>query len=65
MTQSISGRSTSLWMDTAPHTTYPALGASLRVDVCVVGGGMLGLLTADLLRRARSRCSTPTASRPA
>ena len=52
MTQSISGRPTSVWMDTAPHTTYPALGASLRVDVCVVGGGMLGLMTADLLKRA-------------
>src|SRR5215210_183515 len=52
MTQSISGRPTSVWMDTAPHTTYPALGASLRVDVCVVGAGMLGLMTADLLKRA-------------
>jgi glycine/D-amino acid oxidase-like deaminating enzyme/nitrite reductase/ring-hydroxylating ferredoxin subunit len=52
MTQSISGRPTSVWMDTAPHTTYPALGASLRVDVCVVGGGIVGLMTADLLKRA-------------
>jgi glycine/D-amino acid oxidase-like deaminating enzyme/nitrite reductase/ring-hydroxylating ferredoxin subunit len=39
-------------MDTAPHTTYPALGASLRVDVCVVGGGIFGLMAADLLKRA-------------
>jgi glycine/D-amino acid oxidase-like deaminating enzyme/nitrite reductase/ring-hydroxylating ferredoxin subunit len=39
-------------MDTAPHTTYAPLGASLAVDVCVVGGGVLGLLTADLLTRA-------------
>src|SRR5688572_24838722 len=52
MTHSPSGRPTSVWMDTAPHTTYPALAESLRVDVCVVGGGMLGLMTADLLKRA-------------
>jgi glycine/D-amino acid oxidase-like deaminating enzyme/nitrite reductase/ring-hydroxylating ferredoxin subunit len=48
----LSGRPTSVWMDTAPHTTYPPLGASLEVDACVVGGGILGLLTADLLKQA-------------
>jgi glycine/D-amino acid oxidase-like deaminating enzyme/nitrite reductase/ring-hydroxylating ferredoxin subunit len=47
-----SGRPTSVWMDTAPHTTYPPLDESLTVDACVVGGGILGLLTADLLKRA-------------
>jgi glycine/D-amino acid oxidase-like deaminating enzyme/nitrite reductase/ring-hydroxylating ferredoxin subunit len=45
-------RPTSIWMDTAPRTTYPQLDASLTVDACVVGGGIVGLLTADLLRRA-------------
>jgi len=39
-------------MDTAPHTTYPPLRESLAVDACVVGGGILGLLTADLLKQA-------------
>ena len=48
----LSGRATSVWMDTAPHTTYPPLEAALSVDACVVGGGILGLLTADLLKRA-------------
>jgi glycine/D-amino acid oxidase-like deaminating enzyme/nitrite reductase/ring-hydroxylating ferredoxin subunit len=38
-------------MDTAPHTTYPPLGEALAVDVCVVGGGITGLLTADLLKQ--------------
>ena len=55
MTQPISGRPTSLWMDTAPHTTYPQLDRNLDVDVCVVGGGILGLLCADLLQRAGAR----------
>jgi glycine/D-amino acid oxidase-like deaminating enzyme/nitrite reductase/ring-hydroxylating ferredoxin subunit len=52
MPQSLPGRPTSVWMDTAPHTTYAPLDASLTVDVCVVGGGILGLLTADQLKRA-------------
>ncbi|HZB76881.1 MAG TPA: FAD-binding oxidoreductase, partial [Solirubrobacteraceae bacterium] len=43
---------TSVWMDTTPHTTYPAPVATLEVDVCVAGGGILGLLTAALLKRA-------------
>ena len=42
---------TSVWMDTTPHTTYPAPGATLEVDVCVAGGGILGLLTAALLKQ--------------
>ncbi|HTE59299.1 MAG TPA: FAD-dependent oxidoreductase [Solirubrobacteraceae bacterium] len=52
MPQTLPGRPTSIWMDTAPHTTYPPLDATLDVDVCVVGGGILGLLTAELLKRA-------------
>ena len=52
MPQTLSGRPTSVWMDTAPHTTYPPLGESTSVDACVVGGGILGLLCAALLKRA-------------
>jgi glycine/D-amino acid oxidase-like deaminating enzyme/nitrite reductase/ring-hydroxylating ferredoxin subunit len=52
MHQTLSGRPTSVWMDTAPHTTYPPLEESTSVDVCVVGGGILGLMTAALLKRA-------------
>jgi glycine/D-amino acid oxidase-like deaminating enzyme/nitrite reductase/ring-hydroxylating ferredoxin subunit len=52
MPPTLPGRPTSVWMDTAPHTTYAPLDAPLAVDVCVVGGGILGLLTADLLKRA-------------
>jgi len=51
MPRTLSGRPTSVWMDTAPHTTYPPLETPLSVDVCVVGAGVLGLLCADLLKR--------------
>src|SRR5215203_3151462 len=63
MTQPISGRPTSLWMDTAPHTTYAQLERTLDVDVCIVGGGVLGLLCADLLRRSGARVAVLEAGR--
>jgi glycine/D-amino acid oxidase-like deaminating enzyme len=52
-------------MDTAPHTTYPPLGASLAVDVCVVGGGILGLLCAELLKHAGKTVAVLEADRVA
>ena len=48
----LSGKATSVWMDTAPHTTYPALTEALTVDVCVIGGGICGLTTAVALKEA-------------
>jgi glycine/D-amino acid oxidase-like deaminating enzyme/nitrite reductase/ring-hydroxylating ferredoxin subunit len=48
----ISGTTRSIWMtgDTGP-ADFPPLGAHLRCDVCVVGGGVAGLTTAYLLAR--------------
>ncbi|HZC53453.1 MAG TPA: FAD-dependent oxidoreductase [Mycobacterium sp.] len=51
MTATTSANS-SLWLDTAPAATYPVLAGDLSVDVAVVGGGITGLTTALLLRRA-------------
>ncbi|PVG83894.1 FAD-dependent oxidoreductase [Nocardioides gansuensis] len=42
---------TPLWLD-RPRTTYPPLAGEARCDVCVVGGGITGLLTALLFARA-------------
>jgi glycine/D-amino acid oxidase-like deaminating enzyme/nitrite reductase/ring-hydroxylating ferredoxin subunit len=41
-----------VWQATAPETTYPPLSQDLRVDVAIVGGGITGLTTALLLKRA-------------
>ena len=46
----LSGKATSVWMDTAPHTTYPALTEAVTVDVCVIGGGIAGITAAALLK---------------
>jgi glycine/D-amino acid oxidase-like deaminating enzyme/nitrite reductase/ring-hydroxylating ferredoxin subunit len=42
----------SLWLDTVPPLGLPALTEDLRVDVAVLGGGIAGLTTALVLKRA-------------
>jgi glycine/D-amino acid oxidase-like deaminating enzyme/nitrite reductase/ring-hydroxylating ferredoxin subunit len=53
----------SLWLDTAPATDYPALSGDLEVDVAVIGGGIAGLTTALLLRRAGASVAVLEAGR--
>jgi glycine/D-amino acid oxidase-like deaminating enzyme/nitrite reductase/ring-hydroxylating ferredoxin subunit len=53
----------SLWLDTAPTTSYPALTGELHVDVAVIGGGVAGLTTALLLQRAGARVAVVEALR--
>src|SRR5436190_4251905 len=45
----------SLWLDTAPTTAYPVLSEDIEVDVAVLGGGIVGLTTALLLKRDGAR----------
>ena len=45
-------RSESIWTASADLPVFPPLSADLRVDVCIVGGGIAGLNIAYLLTRA-------------
>ena len=45
-------RSGSLWTATAELPVCPPLAEDLRVDVCIVGGGIAGMTIAYLLTRA-------------
>jgi glycine/D-amino acid oxidase-like deaminating enzyme/nitrite reductase/ring-hydroxylating ferredoxin subunit len=53
----------SLWLATASDTVYPTLAAGLHVDVAIVGGGVAGLTTALMLRRAGARVAVLEAGR--
>lgn len=45
----------SYWMESVPPTSYPALQGEIHVNVCIVGGGIAGLLTAyELSESGRS-----------
>ena len=45
----------SLWIDTSPQQDFPQLRGRVAVDVLIVGGGITGLTTAYLLKKAGCR----------
>ncbi len=47
-----SDASLSIWIDTAPSTSYPPLRETLEVDVAIVGAGITGITAAYLLASA-------------
>lgn len=56
---------TSYWIDSAPLPRFPKLEKDVEVDVAVIGGGLMGITTAYLLKQAgqtvalleRERCA--------
>ena len=56
---------TSYWIDSAPLPRFPSLEKTLEVDVVVIGGGLMGITAAYLLKKAghtvalleRERCA--------
>src|SRR4051812_22538786 len=53
----------SLWLQTAPSTSYGAPPGDVEVDVAVLGGGIAGLTTALLLKREGARVAVIEAAR--
>ena len=53
----------SLWMATAPGPHFGVLQGDVEVDVAVLGGGIAGLTTAILLKRAGKRVAVVEADR--
>ncbi len=51
-TDELPGKPVSLWLATTPETDFPAMAKDISVDVAVVGGGIAGIATAFLLKRA-------------
>ena len=50
-----SGKTISIWMDTADVPEYPALIENTETDVCVIGAGIAGMTTAYMLAREGKR----------
>lgn len=42
----------SLWLETTPKTNYDSLKGDLKTEVAIIGGGMVGITTAYLLKKA-------------
>ncbi|MCW9680198.1 FAD-dependent oxidoreductase [Dolichospermum planctonicum UHCC 0167] len=49
---SLTGKPISFWIDSTPKTTYPPLENNISVDVAIIGGGIVGMTAATLLKRA-------------
>lgn len=48
----LSGKPISFWIDSTPTTHYPSSGSNISVDVAIIGGGIVGITAATLLKRA-------------
>ena len=46
------GKATSYWIDSTPAEPFPGLPAATHVDVAILGGGIVGLTAATLLKEA-------------
>jgi glycine/D-amino acid oxidase-like deaminating enzyme/nitrite reductase/ring-hydroxylating ferredoxin subunit len=55
--------SESLWLATTPSTAFPRLPPGLHADVAVLGGGIVGITTAWLLKQAGYRVTVLEARR--
>jgi glycine/D-amino acid oxidase-like deaminating enzyme/nitrite reductase/ring-hydroxylating ferredoxin subunit len=51
MNEPTSGKQLSFWIDTTPRTNFPTLQDDTAVDVAILGGGIVGLTAAVLLKR--------------
>lgn len=50
--ETIPGKTESIWIATSSDTNYPTLKSNIEVDVAIIGGGITGLTSALLLKRA-------------
>ncbi len=42
----------SYWLDSTPKTNYPSLEEDIKVDVAIIGGGMVGLSCGYMIKKA-------------
>lgn len=52
MTGKLKGKESTFWLENCPSTNFPPLKEELNVDVAVLGGGIVGVTTAALLKES-------------
>ncbi len=52
MTGKFKGKESTFWLENCPGTNFPPLKEGLKVDVAVLGGGIVGVTTATLLKES-------------
>lgn len=50
MKEKFKGKESTFWLENCPGTNFPQLEEGLKVDVAVLGGGIVGVTTAKLLK---------------
>lgn len=60
---SVAEETRSFWIATAPQVTFPLLTETVSVDVAILGGGIVGILTAWLLKQAGATVAVIEANR--
>lgn len=50
MNEKFQGKESTFWLENCPGTNFPILKSGLNVDVVVLGGGIVGVTTAKLLK---------------
>jgi hypothetical protein len=49
--QSIGDYLKSYWLASTPETNYPTLNEDIKVDVAIIGGGIVGITAGYLLKK--------------
>ncbi len=52
MSVKLPGKAKSFWVDSTPESNFPQLEEGLKVDVAIIGGGIVGITTAIMLKDA-------------
>lgn len=52
MQEKFKGKESAFWLENCPYTNFPKLKDGLEVDVAVLGGGIVGVTTAKLLKES-------------
>ncbi|MGZ7108218.1 MAG: NAD(P)/FAD-dependent oxidoreductase [Methanobacterium sp.] len=63
MKEKFTGKESTFWLENCPGTKFPKLKEGLNVDVAVLGGGIVGVTTATLLKESGFKVALIEANR--